>query len=270
MRFQVLFHSPLGVLFTFPSRYWFTIGHWRVLSLGRWASRIHTGFHVTRVTWEHAGEDSCFSCTGLSPSVARLIQTSSTKQLFCNFPGAPYRSHRMSHNPAGTTDMAFTIPAVWADPRSLAATDGVAYCFTFLRILRCFSSPGSPHRPIHSAGDRRVLPGGVSPFGNPRVACLPANRGLSQVATSFIAFQCQGIHRTPLKAWSKNLFDLVFQRPGISRGGYSPDTSGFCKMLVIVTLAFNCQRSARCVSHRKKLLRVRSARSGLSGAHWWR
>ena len=26
-RFQVLFHSPSGVLFTFPSRYWFTIGH---------------------------------------------------------------------------------------------------------------------------------------------------------------------------------------------------------------------------------------------------
>src|SRR5699024_12520167 len=26
-RFQVLSHSPLGVLFTFPSRYWFTIGH---------------------------------------------------------------------------------------------------------------------------------------------------------------------------------------------------------------------------------------------------
>ena len=27
VRFQVLFHSPSGVLFTFPSRYWFTIGH---------------------------------------------------------------------------------------------------------------------------------------------------------------------------------------------------------------------------------------------------
>src|SRR5699024_6821466 len=26
-RFQVLFHSPSGVLFTFPSRNWFTIGH---------------------------------------------------------------------------------------------------------------------------------------------------------------------------------------------------------------------------------------------------
>ena len=33
-RFQVLFHSPPGVLFTFPSRYWFTIGHERVFSLG--------------------------------------------------------------------------------------------------------------------------------------------------------------------------------------------------------------------------------------------
>ena len=27
MALRVLFHSPPGVLFTFPSRYWFTIGH---------------------------------------------------------------------------------------------------------------------------------------------------------------------------------------------------------------------------------------------------
>ena len=27
IRFQVLFHSPPGVLFTFPSRYYFSIGH---------------------------------------------------------------------------------------------------------------------------------------------------------------------------------------------------------------------------------------------------
>ena len=31
--FQVLFHSPPGVLFTFPSRYLFTIGHQVVFSL---------------------------------------------------------------------------------------------------------------------------------------------------------------------------------------------------------------------------------------------
>ena len=52
IRFQVLFHSPLGVLFTFPSRYWFTIGHGRVFSLRRWSSWIPTGFLVSRSTWE--------------------------------------------------------------------------------------------------------------------------------------------------------------------------------------------------------------------------
>ena len=45
-RFQVLFHSPPGVLFTFPSRYWFAIGHRRVFSLGGWSPRLRTGFHV--------------------------------------------------------------------------------------------------------------------------------------------------------------------------------------------------------------------------------
>ena len=49
-RFQALFHSPLGVLFTFPSRYWFAIGHRRVLSLGGWSPLIHTGFHVSGIT----------------------------------------------------------------------------------------------------------------------------------------------------------------------------------------------------------------------------
>ena len=50
LRFQILFHSPPGVLFTFPSRYWFTIGHQLVFSLGRWSSLLPTGFHVARGT----------------------------------------------------------------------------------------------------------------------------------------------------------------------------------------------------------------------------
>jgi hypothetical protein len=48
--FQVLFHPPLGVLFTFPSRYLFTIGHRRVFSLARWFWRIPTDFHLFRGT----------------------------------------------------------------------------------------------------------------------------------------------------------------------------------------------------------------------------
>src|SRR5687768_16685540 len=52
-RFQVLFHSPPGVLFTFPSRYWFTIGRQGVLSLRGWSPQIHTGFPGSRATREH-------------------------------------------------------------------------------------------------------------------------------------------------------------------------------------------------------------------------
>ena len=45
------YFTPLStVLFTFPSRYWSTIGLSGVFSLGGWSRRIHTGFHVPRAT----------------------------------------------------------------------------------------------------------------------------------------------------------------------------------------------------------------------------
>ena len=60
-RFQVLFHSPPGVLFTFPSRYCFTIGHQVVFSLGRWSSLLPTRFHVSRGTLEQNFKFSRFT-----------------------------------------------------------------------------------------------------------------------------------------------------------------------------------------------------------------
>src|SRR5512138_194332 len=71
-RFQVLFHSGHPVLFTFPSRYWFTIGQRLVFSLGRWSSQIPTGFHVPRGTRVPVQRGPCISSTGLSPTMARL------------------------------------------------------------------------------------------------------------------------------------------------------------------------------------------------------
>ena len=50
-RFQVLFHSPPGVLFTFPSRYLFTIGHQVVFRLSGWSRQIHAEFQGFRITW---------------------------------------------------------------------------------------------------------------------------------------------------------------------------------------------------------------------------
>ena len=66
--FQVLFHSPPGVLFTFPSRYYFTIGHQVVFSLTGWSPLIHTRFHVPRATLDTTSL-TYLSYTGLSPSV---------------------------------------------------------------------------------------------------------------------------------------------------------------------------------------------------------
>ena len=69
-RFQVLFHSPSGVLFTFPSRYWCTIGHGRVCSLGGWSPQIPTGFLVPRRTQvPEPLVEIHVSHTGLSPPV---------------------------------------------------------------------------------------------------------------------------------------------------------------------------------------------------------
>ena len=52
MRFQVLLTPLTGVLFTFPSRYLFTIGRQGVFSLIQWSGRIHAEFHVHRITWD--------------------------------------------------------------------------------------------------------------------------------------------------------------------------------------------------------------------------
>ena len=70
-RFQVLFHSPPGVLFTFPSRYCSSIGHQVVFRLGWWSTRLPTGFHVSGGTLDTRSQLP-FSTTGLSPSVVGL------------------------------------------------------------------------------------------------------------------------------------------------------------------------------------------------------
>jgi hypothetical protein len=48
--FRFYFTPLSGVLFAFPSRYWFTIGRSGVFSLGGWSPHVQTGFHVPRLT----------------------------------------------------------------------------------------------------------------------------------------------------------------------------------------------------------------------------
>ena len=49
--FQVLFHSPTGVLFTVPSQYWSTIGHCKYLGLGGGPPGFPQGFSCLVVLW---------------------------------------------------------------------------------------------------------------------------------------------------------------------------------------------------------------------------
>ena len=66
--------------------------------------------------------------------------------------------------------------------------------FLFLRVLRCFSSPGSLPAWQDAGRSRRV-----APFGNPRLCRVFAPwRGLSQLVTSFVASESQGILHVPL------------------------------------------------------------------------
>ena len=68
--FRYCFTPLREVLFTFPSRYWYTIGLRRVFSLGGWARRIHTGFHVPRATQVHGSDHS-----GLRVRVSHPLRT---------------------------------------------------------------------------------------------------------------------------------------------------------------------------------------------------
>ena len=69
-RFQILFHSPPGVLFTFPSRYLFAIGHQVVFSLRGWSPCVPTRFLVSRGTL--CTDSFPFSSTGLLPPLGQL------------------------------------------------------------------------------------------------------------------------------------------------------------------------------------------------------
>ena len=60
-----------GVLFTFPSRYWYTIGLTGVFSLAGWSRRIRAGLHVSRVT-QGSAMPAAASRKGLSPAMAGL------------------------------------------------------------------------------------------------------------------------------------------------------------------------------------------------------
>jgi hypothetical protein len=151
------------VLFTFPSRYWFTIGRQVVFSLGRWSSRIPTGFHVSRGTWVFDPG----SPLGLT---YRTV----------TFYGAPFQTLRRPNGLVTSRRLRNTVRSNPTTPNTQRFRAWHVFglgsfhfarryfgnhgCFLFLRVLRCFSSPRSPHPPMYSADDAPGLAGAGCPI----------------------------------------------------------------------------------------------------------
>src|SRR5918911_4244335 len=196
-RFQVLFHSPSGVLFTFPSRYWSAIGHQGVLSLGGWSPQIQSAFHGSGLTQERHREAERFRLRDDCPLWCAVPRASTIARLG--------NSRRDTHIPGRrpTTPDRQRVRAytgqVWAGPLSLATTRGVSVDFLSSGYLDVSVRPlAFPWLWIHH-GITPHYRCWVSPFGNPRVKGRSTpNRGLSQSSTPFIDSWCQGIHRVPL------------------------------------------------------------------------
>ena len=102
------------MLFTFPLRYLFTIGHLRVFSLGKMV--LPASGRISRVP--------PYSGANLPPSKLRLRDY---HPLWYEF---PHRSAVYSDSVVvGPTTPPEQALMVWANPRSLAATEGITIVF---------------------------------------------------------------------------------------------------------------------------------------------
>src|ERR1022692_3489382 len=80
-----------GALFTFPSRYLFTIGHQGVFRLRGWSPQIHTGFLGPRATWDPVRESYRFRLQGYHPLCRRFPTSSATYTISYSLPDQQLR-----------------------------------------------------------------------------------------------------------------------------------------------------------------------------------
>ena len=137
IRFQKLFTPLAGVLFTFPSRYWFTIGHQVVFSLGRWSAQIPTGFLVSRCTQELPTVHLDF----VYAAITLFGWPSQAIRLSARCPSVSLPTHLGSPTTRYLQRRQACIGNVWAAPRSLATTSGISDLISFPEGTEMFQFP---------------------------------------------------------------------------------------------------------------------------------
>ena len=150
-RFQALFHSPPGVLFTFPSRYSSAVGRRGVLSLGGRSPLLPAGFLVPGGTRDRVPEPA-----GLAYGALTLCRApshaSSALLLVCDSGRTVRGAGDASSTPAAQRAHARCAPPVWAGPLSLAATRGVSVDFPSSGYLDVSVPPVAPRQGMCSQG----------------------------------------------------------------------------------------------------------------------
>ena len=124
--FQVLFHSPPGVLFTFPSQYYALSVTKEYLGLRGGPRSFHQGSTCLDVLW--------------IPLCHLSLRVRGFHPLRQAFP-KPFRWNQWIMYAVRTPECTHSGLASSHFARRYFGNHG---CFLFLRLLRCFSSPGSP------------------------------------------------------------------------------------------------------------------------------
>ena len=182
-RFQVLFHSPPGVLFTFPSRYYSLSVTWSYLALWDGPHTFRQDFSCPDVLW-----------IPLAFSRFRLQEFHLLCLTFPDYstihPTTFMRSEPRLHYRIGLGCSNFA--------RHYFRNN---FCSLFLRVLRCFSSPGSPYATMDSLHNNAML------FALSSLIRISTDlwifappRSFSQLVTSFFGAMYQGILRKPFVA----------------------------------------------------------------------
>ena len=116
-RFQVLFHSPSGVLFTFPSRYSCAIGSLGYSALDRGRPGFGQGSSCPALLRYRIMEARSFRLRGCHPLWPCCPAGSAISALSSDSTGHPHAALQPRRK------------AVWAPPLSLAATHGISLDF---------------------------------------------------------------------------------------------------------------------------------------------
>ena len=181
-RFQALFHSPPGVLFTFPSRYWSTVGRRGVLSLGGRSPLLPAGFLVPGGTLGHALEARAFAYGALTLCRAPSHASSAGHVLCDSSPGLRPRDG-MPSTPAVQRPQAWHDGRFGLAPVRSPLLGGSLFDFLSSGYLDVSVPPVAP-------GMRRwkALAFRVPPFGHPGIEArvrLPRDfRGLPRPSSA--------------------------------------------------------------------------------------